>query len=153
MAHLRMTSHFDAPIDRVFELGADFKRYPEWNVSYDKVIEVTGPGDRVGTRVHGIMKVLGRTMDGWGEVVEVEKPRHLKMVGSGPEKSKLAIDYLATSAGTGTDLVTEIDYELPAGVLGQIADKLFAERTVERDLRHSMENFKALVEHKVPVTA
>ena len=45
----------------------------------------------------------------------------------------------------------EIDYELPAGLLGQIADKLFVERTIERDLRHSIESFKALVEVKTPV--
>lgn len=44
-------------------------------------------------------------------------------------------------------------YELPAGLFGQLADKLFLEKAMERDLRHSTENFKALVEAKAPVLA
>ena len=42
------------------------------------------------------------------------------------------------------------EYEPTAGILGQIADRLFVERTVERDLDHSLANFKALVETKLP---
>jgi uncharacterized membrane protein len=84
--------------------------------------------------------------------VEVERPRSLKMVGTGPEDSKLTLAYRFIPAGTGTDLETEVDYELPAGFLGQVADKLFVENWIQRDLRHSMDNFKALVETKVPVT-
>ena len=151
MKHLRMSDHFDAPIDRVFELGTDFKRYPEWNVSFSEIKEVTGPTDQVGTKVHAVMKVLGRSMEGWSEIIEVERPRAFKMVGTGPEDSKLTLAYRFIPAGTGTDLETEIDYELPAGILGQIADKLFVESSIQRDLRHSMENFKAFVETKVPV--
>jgi hypothetical protein len=44
-------------------------------------------------------------------------------------------------------------YELPGGFIGDLAFKLFAERAVERDLRHSNENFKAIVEAEVPVHA
>ena len=41
-----------------------------------------------------------------------------------------------------------------AGIIGQIADRLFVERAVERDLAHTIENFGALVEAPVrePVT-
>lgn len=35
MTNVRMTMRFEAPIERVFELGTDYGRYPEWNVSYD----------------------------------------------------------------------------------------------------------------------
>ena len=48
------------------------------------------------------------------------------------------------------DYVIDIEYELPPGIIGQIADRLFVERAVERDLRHSIENFTALVEAEVP---
>lgn len=149
MRHLRFTEHFDAPIDRVFELGSDFKRYPEWNVNYTQIKEVTGPPDKVGTKIVGVMKVLGRQMEGSGEIVEVDRPRLLKISGTGPEGGTVVTTYRLTPAGTGTDLEAEFDYELPAGILGQIADKLFMERAVERDLRHSMENFKALLETQV----
>ncbi len=151
MTHLSMTAHYDAPIERVFELGIAFERYPEWNVTYTEVKEVVGPPDKVGTRIHSVMHFLGRTMEGWGEIVEIERPRLLKIEGSSTDGGKLTFLYRLTPVSAGTDFAIEADYELPAGVFGQIADKLFVEKAVERDLRHSIENFKALVEATVPV--
>ena len=46
--------------------------------------------------------------------------------------------------------VTNPDEGMAAGA---IADKLFVERSIERALRHSLENFKAFVEEKVPILA
>jgi hypothetical protein len=43
-----------------------------------------------------------------------------------------------------------MDYELPGGFFGGIADKLFMERQIERDIKLSNANFKALCEAKVP---
>jgi uncharacterized membrane protein len=153
MTTVRMKGHFDAPIERVFELGSDFKRYPEWNAAYSDIKEVIGPPDKVGTRILGVTKVLGRHMEGWGDIVEVDPPRLLKVSGKGLEGGTVTTTYRYTPAGTGTDYEFEGEYELPAGFLGQIADKLFVEKAVERDLRHSIENFKALVEAKTPVLA
>jgi hypothetical protein len=39
-----------------------------------------------------------------------------------------------------------VDYQLPAGFLGELADKLFVERSVARDVQHSGENLKAIAE-------
>jgi uncharacterized membrane protein len=151
MTTVRTTAHYDAPIERVWDLGTDFMRYPEWNVSYPEVKEVTGPIDQVGTRIHAVTKVLGLRMEGWGDIVEADKPRRLKMVGSSTDGGKLTVIYRLTAAGEGTDFEIESEYELPAGFLGHIADKVFVEKAVERDLRHSIENFKALIELKQPV--
>jgi uncharacterized membrane protein len=153
MTHLRLTEHFEAPIDRVFELATDFKRYPEWNVSYREIGEITGPIDQVGTKVFATLNVLGRPMEGWSEVVEVDRPRHLKMVGVGPQDSRLTLVYRWAPAGEGTDVESQIDYDLPAGILGAVADRLFVEGAIQRAMRHSIENFKALVEAKTPVMA
>jgi uncharacterized membrane protein len=152
MAHLLLTAHFEAPIEHVFELAADYKRYPEWSVSHEEMREVVGPPDQVGTRFHGVMTFLGRKMEGWGEVTEVDQPRLLKTVGTGSGGSVTTI-YRFMPAATGTDAELSIDYELPAGLFGKVADKVFIQRAVERDMRHSMENFKAFVEAKVPLPA
>jgi hypothetical protein len=64
MAHLRMTAHYEAPIEHVFALVVDYERYPEWNVSYEEVTEVVGPPDQVGSKMHGVMKLLGRKLEG-----------------------------------------------------------------------------------------
>jgi uncharacterized protein YndB with AHSA1/START domain len=152
MTHVRMTDHLDAPIERVFELVTDFKRYPEWNVSYAEILDVTGP-PVLGTKVRSVMKILGRRMEGTGEIVEIDPPRLIKLTGTGIEGGVLTILQRLTPVGTGTDIEAEIDYELPAGIIGQIANKLLVEGTVARDLRHSQENFKALVEAPQPVLA
>lgn len=151
MTKVRMTTHFDAPIERVFDLATDYSRLPEWNVSYAEIKQVTGPVDKVHTKVHSVMKILGRKMEGWGEVIEVDRPRYVKISGIGDEGGKLIYSQRFTPAAPGTDLEFECEYELPAGILGHIADRLFVEKAVERDLHHSMENFKALVEAKQPV--
>jgi uncharacterized protein YndB with AHSA1/START domain len=151
MTNVRITTHFDAPIERVFELATDYGRYAEWNVSYAEVMQVSGPVDKVGTKIHSVMKILGRKMEGWGEVVDVERPKYLKIAGTGLEGGKLTYSERFTRVASGTDIEFDCDYELPAGILGHIADRLFVEKAVERDLRHSMENFKALVEAKQPV--
>ena len=147
MTHVAMSTRYEAPIERVFEFASDFKRYPEWNVNYVTVDQVTGPV-QVGTKIHGVLKVLGKQIPGWGEIVEVEAPRLLKMR-SENEDGWNEIVYRFSPEPTGTKAEFEFEYELKPGLFGAIADKLFIERTIERDLRHSMENSKAFVEEKV----
>lgn len=151
MTTVRIKEHIDAPIERVFELVTDYARYPDWNPLYVEVKEVRGPVDKVGTRIHAVMRLLGHRMEGWSEIVEIDPPTYVKFEGTSTEGGKLTLIDRLTRAGTGTDVETESEYELPAGFLGHIADKLFVERTVERQLRHAGENFKALAETKTPV--
>lgn len=152
MNQLRFTEHFEAPIEQVFELAIDYKRLPEWNVSYLAVDEVTGPPDKVGTRIHATMRVLGRTMEGWAEVVEVERPRFIKLAGTSTQGGALTSTYRFLPVETGTDVEIVAEYELP-GIFGSVADKLFVQKAIERDVRHSLENYKAFVEVKAPVPA
>ena len=151
MTHLRITAQYEAPIERVFELVTDFAHYPEWNVTYTEIKEIVGPPTQVGTKVYSVMRLLGRTMEGWGEIVEVDPPKLLKTTGTSTQGGKLEYVLRLTPLAKGTEVLLEVDYELPASIFGKIADKLFIERAVERDLRHSLENFKAFIEAKEPV--
>jgi uncharacterized membrane protein len=97
------------------------------------------------------MRFLGRTMEGWGEIVEIDPPKLLRTSGTSTQGGKLEYVLRLSPIPSGTEVVAETEYELPAGIFGKVADKLFIERAVERDLRHSIENFKALVELPQPV--
>jgi uncharacterized membrane protein len=88
-------------------------------------------------------------MEGWAEVVEADPPRLIKLTGTSTQGGKLTTTYRFTPVGSGTDIETLIEYELP-GVFGQIADKLFVQKAIERDVRHSQENFKAFLEARTP---
>lgn len=149
MTHVRMSDHFEAPIERVFDLALDFMRYPEWNVNYVEVKEITGPTDRLGTRIHATLKMAGRLLDSWTEIKEIERPTHIRVEGL----ASGSLDYRFTPDETGTKAAFEFDYELSPGIVTQIADRLFIERSVERDLRHSLDNWKAFLAANAPVLA
>ena len=148
MAHITRSGHYEAPIERVFELATDFQRYPQWNVNYSEIRDVSGPVE-IGTVVTGVMQFMGRKVEGAGEVVELDTPYLIRMKGERPEGGRMDMTYRFTPAGAGTDYAFDVDYELPPGIIGQIADRLFVERAVERDLAHTIENFGALVEAPV----
>jgi uncharacterized protein YndB with AHSA1/START domain len=150
MAHVKLTEHIEAPIERVFDLFIDVKRWPEFMPGGGEIKEVTGPLDKVGTRICDVTQFMGRKLESWEEIVEVERPRLLKIRSEGGGFKGTAT-YTLTTVGTGTDLVAESDYEVPAGFLGHVADRLFLEKAMERQMRHAGENMKAFLEAEVPV--
>jgi uncharacterized protein YndB with AHSA1/START domain len=137
-----MTTRFEAPIERVFDLGTDFARFPEWNISYGEVKKGDRPPHEVGTKTFAVVTVLGTSIEGTGEIVETDRPHMLRMVGEGVDGGSLTSTYGLTATDFGTDLEVSFDYELPPGIIGQIADRLFVERAIERDVRHPFENVK-----------
>ena len=140
MGHLRLSEHINAPIDHVWEINASCERLPEWNV----VIV-----DRVGAKATTVARIFGRKIEGTQETTKADKPHAyaLKVSGAGGAKATLGITF--TEARGGTDATIEIDYELPMGLFAGVAEKLLG-GSIERDLRHSQENFKALCEATVP---
>ena len=153
MAEIRLSAHVDAPIDRVFELATDFKRYPEWNVAFVEVADVLGPPDKVGTRITATMTLLDRKMQGWAEIEVFNRPRFVKLEGVSTDGGKICMEYLFKRIGLTTDIEFYSNYELPPGPFAGILDWVYVNRAAERDLRHSMENLKALVEAETPVLA
>lgn len=153
MGHIRESIHVDAPIDQVWELGAKCERYPEWQTGIVEVKDCTGPIDHVGAKYTSVYKAMGRSLEVTTEVTRAEKPRliedKLTVPGGGHGTSLLT----AEPAGGGTDLTFIFDYELPGGFVGGMADKLFMERAIERDIRHGNENFKALCEAEAKIPA
>lgn len=148
MGKARMRAHVEAPIEAVFDYLADFRHTPEWVTS---IIDLTaeGPMAKVGDRFSGTMKVLGHRYTGEGQVTEFERPRLVAFASTSSEGQHQTWTTHLTPAGKGTEVDMEIDYEVPMSVLGAIADKLFIERTVQRSLDQSRDNFVSLVEHSV----
>lgn len=153
MGHVLQTGHIDASPDTAFALALDAARIPEWNSSVIEVKEVTGSLDTVGSSYVSVLKLGGRRLEGRWEVSRVESPRMLEFTGTAPGGGRASAKNRFESAGGGTDLTIEIEYELPGGFVGGMADKLFVERAIERDVKHSVENFKAICEAEVHVPA
>jgi hypothetical protein len=140
MGHARMQGHVEAPIEQVFDYAVDFNRTAEWNVSIVEM-EPRPPLAAVGDRFAGKMKLLGRVYDGRGEVTAFERPRMFAIISTLPMGGHQNWTVHFTPAGTGTDFLSEIDYEVPLGPVGAVADKVFIGREVQRMIDQSGENF------------
>ena len=146
MGHVRHSIEIDAPPERVFDLAVDARRWPEWQTTALEVRDVQGPLDQVGKRYRIVGRIAGRAVEGQGEVSRFERPRIFEVKGTAAGGGRLISRSTFDAEGAGTRATIEIDYELPGGLLGQMASRLFAERQIERELIHSAENLKALIE-------
>ena len=153
MGHVLQTGRIDASPDRAFALAVDAARIPEWNSSVVDAKEITGSLDQVGSSYVSVLKLGGRPLESRWEVTRVERPRLLEFTGTAPGGGKAASTIRFEPAGEGTDITFEVEYELPGGFVGSMANKLFVERAIERDVKHSVENFRAICEAEVQVPA
>ena len=153
MGHARNVVHIDAPAEVAWEVGRDANRVPEWNTTVVEVKDVTGPLDQVGAEYTATSKIVGRTIETRWRVDEVDPGRRAVYSATAPGGGSVRIVATYEPDRTGTNVIAEVDYQLPLGFLGATVDKLFAERAVERDIKHSGENFKALVESEARVPA
>jgi uncharacterized membrane protein len=144
--------HIDAPPDAAYAFLIDAARIPEWNSSVVEVTDVQGPLDTVGGSYTAILKLGGRQLETRWETTKVEGRRLAEFVASSAAGGSATSTSTLEAAHGGTDLMLEVDYELPGGFVGGMADKLFVERAIERDIKHSLENVKAIceAESKVP---
>lgn len=149
MGHVQLSQHIDAPIDHVWEIGASCERLPEWNVTIVEVKDCPGRLDRVGARATVVARVFGRRIEGSQQTTKADKPHAFSLTLSGAGGAKGVVDQTFSEASGGTDTTIDVEYELPLGLFAGVAEKLLG-GSVERDLRHSMENFKALCEASVP---
>ena len=137
-----------APLELCWELNADASRLTEWNPSVLEVRDVTGRLDRVGTAYTGVIGAMGQRFPGRNRVVRVEPLRLVETEGTGVAGTKARVRVTFGRRGDGTRVIVTIDYELPGGVLGGIAERLFATRQLEDQLRASNRGFKALAERE-----
>jgi uncharacterized membrane protein len=153
MGHVHHEYHIDAPPDVAWALGRDPDRIPEWNTTTVSVKDVSGPLDRQGATYTTVSKIAGRPLEIQWRVERVDPGRLAEITASAPRGGTGRVTVRYEPEGSGTKLAMDLDYELPMGFLGDVADKLFAERAMVRDVHHSGENFKALVEEEALLPA
>jgi uncharacterized protein YndB with AHSA1/START domain len=146
MAKIHHEVRIEAPPERVWQLITDPQRLPEYNTTVIEVHDATGPLDQVGARYRTVSRVYGRRIEGPWEVTDVEPNRRLVTRGSAAGGGQVTLIQTLEPADGGSRAAVDIDYELPAGFIGEIANKLFVERALERDVRHTGDNIKAIVE-------
>jgi uncharacterized membrane protein len=148
MGHITESIDIDAPLEVCWAINADASRLTEWNPAILEVRDVSGPLDRVGTTYTGVIKAMGRRFDGRNEVMKVDPMKSVDTAGTGVGGAKARVHVEFARRGTGTRVSVTIDYDLPGGVFGGLAEKLFATRQLEDQLKTSNAGFKALAERE-----
>jgi uncharacterized membrane protein len=146
MAHLKRTITIHAPVDKVYTVAHDPKRWPDWFVGMGQIDNLTGQGG-VGTVAEFSYKMAGMSFPVTIEVTEddvgSEGGRWKGKIG-GPLAGEQTWSYAPKDGDT--ELTVHIEYTMPGKALGKIADRLIVERAQERSADQTLENLKRLCE-------
>jgi len=139
---------FPIPLKKGFDYIDDFRLWPDWYTGITKIVEPeTGTWMEPGDSVKFHYRMLGRRMDGVltlderlpGELVRM----HSEILGL----PNVHFDYHYKSTGPEAftlKIVMEVDEEQPVAFFGKVLDKLLLPRTLERDLKHSLDHLEEI---------
>lgn len=146
MDHMREEILIQAPVEHVWELLCDVSRLKEW-VPRGDATDWTGPYDQVGTTYTETVKFMGFEVKSNYTVVEVEP---LKLIHEHTDNGPIDNYMRLEREGDAVRLIMESDYEMP-GRLPEFITKVFTKSFMLRQVRHMLEDFKAIAEATVAV--
>jgi uncharacterized membrane protein len=138
----------EAPVEHVWAFFCDTSRWHDWAPRLE-TSNWSGPIDQVGTTYVSTMKMMGFEMKQTNTVLEVEP---LKLIHQHSDQGPEDDFYRLEPDGEATRLIVEGDYEMP-GHLPAFIQNLMSKSFIERQMRHILQDFKALAEATVPAHA
>ena len=148
MDHMREEIRIEAPVEHVWELLCDTSRWRDWNPR-EETSDWSGPYDRVGTTYVESFKMFGFEMKQTNTVLEVEP---LLLIHEHTDQGPMDNYFRFEREGDATRVILESDYEMPGHIPGFLKTVL-TKSFMERNVRHILEDFKALAEATVPAHA
>lgn len=148
MATIEHTVEIDRPPAEVWAVLEDVRRLPELSQSTVSVSDapdrLTGPGDRF----RQVVKAVGKRFESEWEVLELEPERRLVIEGSvGYGVTYRLLESLEpVDGGTRTRFGVCIEYRLPFGPLGRVAEKLGVSRLAAQEAEEVATGLRRVVE-------
>ena len=154
LGRIEKSIEIKAPPEKVWEMLA-LDRHKEWDEEMQKGLksleytsEVHSPKDkyRVGASAHANIKgVRMREFD--LEITEsLENEKMTIRSYNFPMVNYLIITYALKPVEEGTRLTNVVDYEMSWGILGKFLDKLYAQRTIKKEVGTELEKLKSILE-------
>lgn len=146
MTIVKSDIHIAATPDQVDAIASNPKRWPEWYANIEKIrIDPVFP--EVGGKVEITFNIVG----------VVFKVRFTQQEFIPASKSICAIDgrfkgtskFMVSEVVSGARAFMELDYRVPGGFLGDIANNVFIKDTIQGNLDTSLHNLKSLVESEI----
>ncbi len=146
MAHIKREVFIQKPPQAVYAIARDPNRWATWFANLSGPDKLEGDGS-AGTVGYYTYKMAGVPFSVKVTVLEdVSAPEGCRWRGKveGALTAEQTFSYMPE--GDGTRLVVEVDYEVPGGGLGKLADKLVVERFNEQSADQTLQALKQLCE-------
>jgi len=146
MPKVKKSITVEAPVDLVYRAWRNVENFPHFMDNIEEVRVVTA------TTSHWKAKGPLGTAPEWDAEITFDEPERTigwRSIKGSPTKTAGRVDFSGRNART--DIEVTIEYEAPAGVLGEAVAKIFSdpERQVDEDLHR----FKEIMEHNVEMSA
>ena len=143
MERIKRTAFIEAPPAKVFGYLMDPRNLPEIWPSMVEVSNVKTRPDGTTSSNDFTYKMAGVKLQGHTEFTDVERDRRIVWKSEGGIKS--TIRWTFAPHGFGTDVIDEVEYELPANLLTRLAAP-FVRRINEHEADACVHNLKARME-------
>ena len=134
----------NAPIEKVFDTIIDPELTAQWSSGVSEVTNIKGNPWEKGSSTDLAYHVLGMKLTQHMVTSEIEKPRKViyLMEGGFPGTSEFALE----PQGQVTKVDIRIDYSVPGGILGKIANQVLLERMNRKNIEGTAEGLKIFCE-------
>lgn len=146
MTRVERQTEIDCSPEEVFDVLTDLDRLPDWATMVLENHDTPEKPLRTGQTFRQTIRIAGRNLTTEWEVAECDPGRRVAYKATGPGGSRLEMKQRVEPRDEGSRVELEIDYELPGGALGGAVDKIYVERRNEREIEHSLNNLKDLLE-------
>ena len=140
------TIHIRAPPEKVFAVLKDFENSPKWNVGWKEARWTSGKRNEVGATGHVVVETqsAGRIESDF-EVTEYKENERTAFRSTAGNATVFGSSTLTPSRG-GTEVRSELNYELPYSILGKIIDRLKVSREARKNAKQTLLNLKKMLE-------
>lgn len=148
MTTVTATIDIDRPVDDVWAVVVDPRRFGEWVTIHRRLGRVDAGEPRVGFKIEQTLALGGAPFKVAWTLTEYQPPEVLEWEGRGPARSYARTEYTlsARDGGGGTRFDYENEYKTPGGPLGALAGRVVGHHIAERETNRSLQRLKTLLE-------
>lgn len=128
--------------DQVIDYISDVRNHPAFISALQSVAELSGDSKNVGTTWQWTFVMAGVEIRGSAETTEFVPGKLFSYKTTSGVNSQFT--YRTESDGKQDNLIVEVEYDPPAGVLGKMIDKAIVERHNEAEADRTIQNLKTI---------
>lgn len=143
MASTHVEKEIKAPIDKVWEVAGDLKRWSEWNTMFTKWKGDPPDVPEPGTRLTAVLTVMGMANSITLTVEEFERLDRIALSGNGMAGAKVTLTMSVKDLGGSTRMSSDVDFisQMMVGAIGAAVEK-----AARKELAASLDRLAAIVE-------